>query len=321
MASSARPNARQTRTAPSAAEPRKQSRRKLRLKRGPLVIGEASPAVEPRLAACEPYRADTVIDGGSAFGLTSRAASVRGLSKRWSGEPRQDDICLARHEPTRVLIAAVADGVSGAPRSHIGAALAVRQAVAAATRQLDRGDELDWQEVFDHAAWALLDAHRSSSNDASASLDGAAAMFASTLLVAVIGAPERASREAAVSRVQLACVGDSPALLLSRGGFRPLLGAQDGPQTLLNGSVDALPRASRRVCSACCELAQRDVLLLCTDGFSLPLADGENEVGEMFARELSRPPDIVDFARLLDFSRSTYDDDRTLIAIWPRSRE
>jgi len=34
------------------------------------------------------------------------------------------------------------------------------------------------------------------------------------------------------------------------------------------------------------------------------------------ARELARPPDIVDFARLLDFSRSTYDDDRSLIAVW-----
>jgi Protein phosphatase 2C len=321
MPSSARPNARRTPTAEPAAEARQKSRRKLRLKRGPLVIGEASPAVEPRLAASQPYRADTVIDGGSAFGLTSRAASVRGLSKRWSGEPRQDDICLGRHEPTRALIAAVADGVSGASQSHIGAALAVRQAVAATIRQLDGDDEIDWQEVFDQAAWALLEAHRSASDDPGASVDNAAAMFATTLLVAVIGAPEGASKKTAVSRVELACVGDSPALLLSGRGFRPLLGAQDGGQALLNGSVDALPRASQRVCSAGCELAQRDVLLLCTDGFSLPLAGGENEVGEVFARELSRPPEIVDFARLLDFSRSTYDDDRTLIAIWPRSRE
>ena len=34
------------------------------------------------------------------------------------------------------------------------------------------------------------------------------------------------------------------------------------------------------------------------------------------ARELARPPDVIDFARLLDFSRSTYDDDRSLIAVW-----
>jgi hypothetical protein len=48
----------------------------------------------------------------------------------------------------------------------------------------------------------------------------------------------------------------------------------------------------------------------------MPLADGGGEVGVTLARELSRPPDVVDFARLLDFSRSTYDDDRSLIAVW-----
>jgi len=42
--------------------------------------------------------------------------------------------------------------------------------------------------------------------------------------------------------------------------------------------------------------------------------------GATLARELARPPDIVDFARLLDFSRSTYDDDRSLIAVWGHGR-
>ena len=31
-------------------------------------------------------------------------------------------------------------------------------------------------------------------------------------------------------------------------------------------------------------------MLLSTDGFALPLAGGESEVGAMFARELARPP-------------------------------
>jgi hypothetical protein len=59
------------------------------------------------------------------------------------------------------------------------------------------------------------------------------------------------------------------------------------------------------------------VLLLCTDGLALPLAGGDGDVGRTLRRELAVPPDIIDFARLLDFSRSTYDDDRTLVAIWP----
>ena len=55
---------------------------------------------------------------------------------------------------------------------------------------------------------------------------------------------------------------------------------------------------------------------MCTDGLGLPLGDGTGEVGRAFARELAVPPDIPDFARLLDFSRATYDDDRTLVAVW-----
>ena len=72
------------------------------------------------------------------------------------------------------LIAAVADGVSGAAQSHLGAALAVRQAVVVVLRQLDRGEGLDWHEIFKHAAWALIDAHRAASGDPHAGLDDAA---------------------------------------------------------------------------------------------------------------------------------------------------
>ncbi len=287
------------------------------------MIGEPSVAIEPRLAAEDPYRADTIVDGGSAFGLTVRAASVRGLSKRWSGAPRQDDICLRLHAPTRTLIAAAADGVSAAPRSHIAAALAVRQAVAAVTHQLDAGVERDWQQVFRHAAWALVEEHRAASADPRAGPDEAAATLATTLLVAVIAAAEPippAGEDSAgcSAAVELASVGDSRALMLRRRRFHPLLGEQDELDGLIGGAVRALPRAGEDVCTARCELGEGSVLLLGTDGFALPLAGGQNEVGSVFARELARVPEIIDFARLLDFSRSTYDDDRSLIALWPR---
>lgn len=321
MASDGQPRASPPRASSPAAAPqdgKPTRRRRARLARGPIVIGEPAPAVEPRLAAGDPYRADTVIDGGSVFGLTVRAASVRGLGKRFTGGPRQDDVCLGRHERSRSLIAAVADGVSGAAQSHLGAALAVRQAVAAVERQLERRQEIDWQEVFKHAAWALLEAHRSRSGDAHAGVDAAGAALASTLLVAVVGPSQ--DPPAATTQVQLACVGDSPALMLAGRRFHALLGEQQDRQALIGGSVQALPRDSANVCSSCCRLQRGAVLLLCTDGFSLPLAGGESEVGAVFARELARPPDIVDFARLLDFSRSTYDDDRSLIAIWPPSQ-
>jgi hypothetical protein len=295
-------------------------RRRARLVRGPITIGEPAAPVDARLAITDPYRPDTIADGGDAFGLTVRAASVRGLYKRYVGGPRQDDLCLRAHPETRTLIAAVADGVSAAERSDLGAALAVRHATAAVARQLDGagqldgdGPELDWRQVFDHAGWALVEEHRRSSGDQTAGPEGAAATLATTLVVAAVTALGDG-----VWRVQAAAVGDSPALLLDDGEFEALVGELGSLDGLLGGGVKALPRHSRAVCSDAGTFGPGAVLVVCTDGLALPLGDGNGEVGRMLTREFARPPEIVDFARLLDFSRSTYDDDRTLIAVWPR---
>jgi serine/threonine protein phosphatase PrpC len=302
-------------------------RRRVRLPRGPVTIGEPAPFVEPKLGAIEPYRPDTVADGGSAFGLTVRAASVRGLSKRYAGGPRQDDICLRVHDRGRTLIVAVADGVSGAARSDLAAALAVRYATAAVARQLDGGaiperridggsdldgrPVIDWGDVFDQAAWALVEEHRRSSGDGSAGVDDAAGTLATTLLVAAVTAGP-----ADVPRVQVAGVGDSPAILLRGKDYDPVVDEPERSDGLIGGGVEALPRGARTVRSGTCKLEAGSVLLLCTDGLALPLAGGSGEVGRTLARELASPPDVVDFARLLDFSRSTYDDDRSLVAVW-----
>lgn len=59
------------------------TRRRTRLARGPITIGEPAPSIDVRLAPGDQYRPDTIADGGTACGLTVRAASVRGLAKRY----------------------------------------------------------------------------------------------------------------------------------------------------------------------------------------------------------------------------------------------
>lgn len=294
-------------------------RRRTRLVRGPLTIGEPADAIDVQLAVTDPYRPDTIADGGDAFRLTVRAASVRGLFKRYVGGPRQDDLCLRAHPETQTLIVAVADGVSAAERSDLGAALAVRHACAAVARQLDGWGELsdeirelDWRGVFDQAAWALIEEHRRYGGEPRGGAEATAASLATTLVVAAITPAGNGAW-----RAQAAAVGDSPALLLDDGEFDVLVGEAASPDGLVGGTVPALPRHSHAVESAERTFGPDSVLLLCSDGLALPLGDGNGEVGRMLTRELARPPEVVDFARLLDFSRSTYDDDRTLVAVWP----
>jgi serine/threonine protein phosphatase PrpC len=286
-------------------------RRRVRLARGPVTIGEPAATIEARLAATEPYRPDAIADGGTAFGLTVRAASVRGLYKRYTGGPRQDDMCLRLHADSGTLIAAVADGVSAAPRSDVGAALAVRYATAAVARQLDDGREsVDWRGAFEQAAWALVEEHRRACGDAGAGVEEASTSLATTLLVAAVRG----------SDVEVAAVGDSPAFLLTDKVYDALVAEPERFDGLVGGGVDALPRSAGTALVSRRSLDPGSVLLLCTDGLAMPLAGGDGEVGATLARELARPPDVIDFARLLDFSRSTYDDDRSLIAVWGPAR-
>lgn len=50
-----------------------------------------------------------------------------------------------------------------------------------------------------------------------------------------------------------------------------------------------------------------------------PLGDGDGRVGALFARHLAVPPTPLRLAHVLDFSHETFDDDRTLVAVWPNS--
>jgi hypothetical protein len=45
-------------------------------------------------------------------------------------------------------------------------------------------------------------------------------------------------------------------------------------------------------------------------------------VGNLFRDVLTRscPPSLIEFAHAVDFSRETFDDDRTLVAVWPRKQ-
>ncbi|MEU0371954.1 protein phosphatase 2C domain-containing protein [Streptomyces sp. NPDC006283] len=86
----------------------------------------ALPAAEAH--ALDELVADTVLDGARYGTYTLRAASVRGDSARFRGEPRRDALLTARFGagPAALVLVAVAGGVRGADTAHLAAGDACR---------------------------------------------------------------------------------------------------------------------------------------------------------------------------------------------------
>ncbi|WP_329284278.1 protein phosphatase 2C domain-containing protein [Streptomyces sp. NBC_00691] len=87
--------------------------------------------------------ADTVLDGARYGTCTLRAASVRGDSARYRGEPRRDALLTARfgHDETALVLVAVAAGSRAAEDAHLAAADACQWIAEAVCRSHARLSE------------------------------------------------------------------------------------------------------------------------------------------------------------------------------------
>ena len=288
--------------------------------REPIIIGKPTARFEPREVAGEfrrtPYRPDTVLDGWATGEFCVRGGSVRGYHHRYYGEPRQDDFAIVTRAGGRQIVATVADGVSEAKQSHIGATTAVRYASQWLDQSLGEPTEAtDWKSMVQSTAWALVEQARAIDRRCT---DAAMAeeLLATTLVCAVVDAQDDGKFVAHIVHV-----GDSGAWQLTASGYTRLVGGKAEADGGISGSaVSGLPRIPREVQAARVVLAEDDVLLLGTDGFGDPLGTGGGRVGRLFAEVIRRGegPTLTEFGHALDFSRETFDDDRTLVAIWRR---
>ena len=95
--------------------------------------------------------------------------------------------------------------------------------------------------------------------------------------------------------------------------------AADG---IASSAVVGLPRVPTEVIPAVVDVGDGDVLLIGTDGIGDPLGTGHGGVGNLLREVLTGPsvPSLIEFAHAVDFSREAFDDDRTLVAVWPRKQ-
>jgi hypothetical protein len=284
----------------------------------PPVIGLPGAPGAVRAPATQPYRPDTVIDGWSSEHFHVRCAAVRGPAHRALAVPRQDECTVVLHPATGAVIAVVADGVSNAPLSHLGATVVCRTVVDYLLQALDAGAEVDWHDLLRCAGWSLVEyaarqLPEQPGGEPVFDPQRAERLLATTVVIALVR-PD----DAGGARAWLVRVGDSTGWLLRDDKWTPLFAALSGPEDeLLPDGVSALPRVPTDATPVMAELSAGDVLVLATDGFADPLGDGTGELGGLFAAGLATPPPMPKLAWLLDFTAGTHDDDRTLLAVWP----
>ncbi|MEV5408981.1 protein phosphatase 2C domain-containing protein [Thermopolyspora sp. NPDC052614] len=281
---------------------------------GPLVVGP-----EPRPIAVHLPRQATstacglALDGGLLGGLTVRAASVRGRTHSYRGETRQDAYGVRLSGDEQWVIAAVADGLGSARHADVAAATAIRAALDGVDGALRSGGSphtWGWRPLITYVsdeirqATEALGPARQGTNTNRTPI----ARPATTLTVAVLPA------DGAGTGV-CAAVGDSPAIRVDGGRWQALVGAVHRGG-LSDNITTALPGDPGNVEVQTFEWGHSDLLILTSDGFAAGIAGGHTPLAQRLAETWRTPPSLTDFVREVDFRLSTFDDDRTVVALW-----
>ncbi|MGW2784879.1 protein phosphatase 2C domain-containing protein [Streptomyces populi] len=276
---------------------------------------ELPPVRQDPAAALTP---DMVVDGAGYGALTVRAASVRGDSHRYQGEPRQDSLAVVRlgaPGPDGLLLLAVADGVGSAARSHVGSQEACRLAAmelegvsAELSETVRAGDRPGFAALVDTAVGriATLLAHRAREHG-----DDPAA-YATTLRALLVPLDPRVRTRGFLA------VGDGGTALLRAGEWNlSLTDPEPDGDGMIETRTAALPHGHRARALLLGPALPGDVLVLCTDGLSTPLA-GDAGMRDFLGAGWGRGavPAPADFLWQLQYRVKSYDDDRTAVVLW-----
>lgn len=289
----------------------------------PLVIGDqpsfpATLGVIPATVGAMSGSAvpDTVLDGAEVAGLTVRGGSLRGEDHRSQGVVRQDSMGMWRvNDGTMAaVLVCVTDGVSSQPHSHRGAVAVCQLLRDLAQHQVSRffraepkqGLEILWEYMAEQLSAQLSElAVRQKMEPVTLS---------TTLVAAFI---EENPADPAERRFVILNVGDATAFVLRGGEFTECLtDPHEGPVT--ESRTWTLPTGIGPVGTAAGFIGQRDMLMVCSDGMSNPMRNGN--VQEQLAQwwDGDRVPDLMEFGWQLSYRVKSYGDDRTAVCVWGR---
>lgn len=275
----------------------------------PVLGGTPRAARYPWYLPVEPAQSGVAADQVRLGDLEVRAASVVGPDHRCE-EPataRQDAYRLGRDAKGRHLVVAVADGLSSAARSDLGATVAVRAAVDLVRRELDNvaypGD-IDMTAVFTKVAGHVAGAAR----QLQCSPDDVLA----ALITAIV--PSRPTGPNGSRTVWLASLADVSAWLRQDLGWQRLAGAEK--HGMDRNALDAfLPHHWNRVVVDRAEVPWGGTLAVLTDGIGDALTDVPDGA-RWFAERWRHPTNLASFLLDVSYEAPSQVDDRTAVVVW-----
>lgn len=307
---------------------------------------EAEPTVLP---AADPddladLVADTVLDGARYGSSTLRAASVRGDSARYRGEPRRDSLLTARFgtgEDALVLVA-MATGARAAPGAHRAAADACRwigRAVGRSHRRLAEDLKAARRGDLKSGLHRLTDRSLGRLRARAAELGLEPEEYTASLRCLLLPADPRCRtrvffgvgggglfrlRDGAWQDIEprvAEAAGDAVVGFGSPPGRLPPEGehlTMDLGITTPPSPYEPAPEPPREPFRFRASVARPgDALVLCSGGLAEPLR-GEPELAEHLTRrwEKSGPPGLAAFLADIQVRVKGYADDRTAAAVW-----
>lgn len=270
------------------------------------VATQPPPGTEPRLpvevvVGCRWHESYFHGSAGSdRMPLTVRGATVRGGMHRATETEGQDAAGAAWNKRTGTLYVAVADGLGSLPHSGRMADEAVRAALYLC---MNKPDDLRFDAAGDRFFGAVAGGLRRSFGE------GAADGGGTTLVVAEVTA------DGDGALVTVHGIGDSEAWLHGEQGWSVLhhesdASGADARNMTRDLPTDTRPRTGRY------RLRPGGLLLLATDGFAATFRDAGPAWAGRLADRWRRPPDALDFVRVVASVGGELSDDRGVVAVW-----
>ncbi|MCF3121838.1 protein phosphatase 2C domain-containing protein, partial [Streptomyces arenae] len=287
--------------------------------------------------------ADTVLDGARYGSCTLRAASVRGDSARYRGEPRRDALLTARFGTgdDALVLVAMATGARATPGAHRAAAEAcdwIGRAVGRSHRRLAEDIRAARRGDLKSGLHRLTDRSLGKLRARAADLGLEPEEYAASLRCLLLPADPRCRTRVffgvgggGLFRLRDGAWQDiEPRVADATGdavvGFGSLpAGSEDGDRLTMDLGIttppspyEPAPEPPRDPFRFRASVARPgDTLVLCSGGLAEPLR-GEPELAEHLTQrwEKTGPPGLAAFLADIQVRVKGYADDRTAAAVW-----